>query len=153
MMWLSSDDSDLQVVMQEGAEHLAPKQAYAGDAGVDLATSRDYVLPAGFVGRLETGIVGIQFPTGVWGLIHTRSSTRERWGLEVRTSVIDTDYTGPIYIGVRAEREVSIPAGTRLAQIVMMLNVIDLMGMKTQVVDAIAERGERGNAGFGSSGE
>lgn len=128
-----------------------PSVAKVGDAGLDLATySHEWVRP-GERKRLYTGVKGVSLPVWAWGFIHTRSSTRERWGMEVRSSVIDTLYRGPLYIGVHniSPETVKIPGGTRLAQLVLMVNYAMDVEVEQGVVDKQTSRGQHG---FGSSG-
>jgi dUTPase len=67
--------------------------------------------------------------------------------------VIDTGYRGPLFIGYKnvSGDEVHIPAGTKLAQLVLMSNVADAMNVQQVMMDKIAES-ERGTDGFGSTG-
>ena len=139
---------------------IAPAQARRGDAGLDLATVKDEHVRGGAVGRFYTGISGVHLPEWAFALVHTRSSTRERWGLEIRTSVIDAGYRGPLFIGYRcvitpqndpAGMGVVIPAGTRLAQLVIMRNELDALAVS--IVDEVdTTTSERGANGFGSTG-
>ena len=136
-----------------------PSLAHEGDAGYDLATYEDVLLTRGAVGRLDTGVAGVHLPAWAWGMVHTISSTRERWGLEIRTSVIDTGWRGPLFLGYKVvgragdgdrATTVRIPHGTRLGQLLLMVNC----AAQTPVVQvALVDQGtERGVAGFGSSG-
>jgi deoxyuridine 5'-triphosphate nucleotidohydrolase len=153
------DDSDgpamintVRFELEPGA--LLPSIAKVGDAGLDLATWGDgegALIEAGERTRIYTGVKALHLPGWAFGLLHTRSSTRERWGLEVRSSVIDTLYRGPLYIGVHnvSDRAVVVPSGTRLAQLVLMQNCAINVRIEQGVVDT---RTERGCDGFGSSG-
>jgi dUTP pyrophosphatase len=144
--------------MREGA--LLPAKAHEDDAGFDLATWQETTVRMGDVGRLDTGVLGVHLPEWAWGFIHTRSSTREKWGLEIRSSVIDTGWRGPLYLGYRVVGKAgmwlgepfTIPAGTRLGQLVLMQNLAQLVEVeRVTIVDTGGTR--RGVNGFGSSGD
>jgi dUTP pyrophosphatase len=144
----------IQFELHDACQDLLPKQAHWGDAGLDLYTAMDFEVSVA-VGRIPTSVRAMKFPVDFWGLIHARSSTRERWGLEVRTSVIDEGYTGPLYIGYQLALGVTgpvmIPRGTRLGQLVIMRSVLNHLPIER--VDSIEELpNERGKNGFGSTG-
>jgi dUTP pyrophosphatase len=144
--------------LHEGCSDLLPRQAHWGDAGLDLYTAGDVSVGTWIedaVGRIMTSVKAMRFPHGYWGFIHTRSSTREKWGLEIRTSVIDENYTGPLYFGYRlvdrSRQAFVIPKGTRLGQLVLMQSVLDHMPVER--VDSITQpTNGRGANGFGSTG-
>lgn len=134
----------IQFALKPGAQ--MPQQALDGDAGYDLATHHDTQTYAGEENRIPTGI-HVQLPPGYWGLIHTRSSTRKRWGLAVRTTVIDEGYRGELYIGYAATASNLIPGGTRLAQLIPIPRPA-MVAIQRDRLDVH----ERGVAGYGSTG-
>lgn len=133
-------------------EHVGklPTRTYAGDAGIDLIVSEMTVVPPRGTARVPTGN-RISFPSGVWGWILPRSSTFDKFGLQVLPGIIDEDYTGELFVSAYnpSDRSVIVEAGTRLCQLVMFDNVT---ARYTPIqVDQIVDR-ERGSNGFGSTG-
>lgn len=127
-----------------------PTRAYAGDAGWDLYVSEQVeVDPGGFV-DVPCG-VGVSLPRGTWGLLTGRSSTLRTRGLLVHQGVIDQGYRGPLFAGVfnLGGKTQVIEAGARVAQLIVVP-----MHATTPVLVGEGElpAGERGDAGFGSSG-
>lgn len=132
-----------------------PTRANDGDAGFDLYTSEDTVIPAGEFVDVPCGI-RVALPPGMWARITGRSSTLRKRGLLVAEGIIDTGYRGPLYAGVRnLESEDKVVAkGDRIAQLIPHENVatnhhaheIDL-----GLFERIPGDG-RGESGFGSSG-
>lgn len=122
---------------------------YAGDAGIDLATSQEVRVEPGTGVRVHTG-VRIAIPQGYFAWMTARSSTFSKLGLEVRDAVIDAGYRGEMMIQVYNPTvdPVDLQAGVRLAQLV-------LLPAFTGRVDWTAELppSQRGESGWGSSGE
>lgn len=125
-----------------------PSRAYVGDAGLDLAISTRMTLSPDEYALIPTG-VRAAVPHGWWGFMHGRSSSWSKWGLEIRTAVIDSGYRGELMIGVtnRSGQVRVISAGTRLAQYVLMPA---FMGDVVET-DTLPEH-DRGDRGYGSSG-
>lgn len=125
-----------------------PTRAYVGDAGLDLAVSARTTLSPDEYALIPTG-VRAAVPHGWWGFMHGRSSSWSKWGLEIRTAVIDSGYRGELMIGVtnRSGQVRVISAGTRLAQYVLMPA---FMGDVVET-DTLPEH-DRGDRGYGSSG-
>lgn len=121
-----------------------------GDAGLDLYTSVDWEIPGGDVVNVPTGIA-VEMPDNVWGMMVGRSSTIHRYGLQVNTGILDTGYRGELFIVcINLNRvRVSIKAGERLAQLILLPNIT----AQTRVVEvgSLGES-ERGDRGFGSTG-
>lgn len=117
--------------------------------GADLATSEDAKVPPGACVIIKTNarvhFDGEKFP-GVDIQVRPRSSTLLKHGLIVMLGTIDADYKDPIGIIVfnPGHRSISVPKGTRLAQLVA-VKAVRLEGM--EVAD------EERQGGFGSSGK
>lgn len=141
--WLESPDAAM------------PFRAHLGDAGYDLATSIDTVVPAGGFVDIETGL-RVVLPTGVWGRITGRSSTLRKYGLLVSEGVIDHGYRGPLFVGVRnlTNAAVVLETGTRIAQFIPHRLVAGLVTTRalTEAEFKAAPHDGRGDAGFGSTG-
>lgn len=127
-----------------------PTRAYDGDAGFDMYTLEDTVIPAGQFVDVPVGL-RIQFPEGVWGMIAGRSSTVRKLDLLVTPGVIDSGYRGPLFAGVRSLRsdDYTVRKGERLAQIIPFQTTADQL--HATPVDVLAPS-QRGESGFGSSG-
>lgn len=98
--------------------------------------------------RVHTGIA-IQLPAGTFGFIHNRGSMGKR-GILVFGGIIDEGYSGEIIIQVAnvAGDEIEyIKAGDKVAQMI----IIPILTPDVEEVNELVS-GERGTAGFGSSG-
>lgn len=137
----------LQVTYGQAASPL--RRAYVGDAGLDLAISEDAMLMDGEYRMIPTG-VRAAVPHGWWGFMHGRSSAWAKYGLDIRTAVIDSGYRGELMVGVtnRSGDVRYLKTGFRLAQYVLMPA---FMGDVIEV-EQLPEH-ERGENGYGSSGE
>jgi dUTP pyrophosphatase len=138
-----------QILPGEGSPRV-PTKAYPGDAGWDLYVSRDVVIPAYSFTDIHTDIA-IALPEGLWGRITGRSSTLRKYGLLVNEGIIDNGYRGELFIGVfnLINHDRFIPAGTRLAQLILHWLVEDLQWEPTIVLPP----SQRQDKGFGSSGQ
>jgi dUTP pyrophosphatase len=127
-----------------------PAQAYAGDAGLDLATCERVELAPGERALVPTGLA-VAIPDGHAGFVQPRSGLAARHGIAVVNSpgLIDSGYRGEVKVVLlntdRAETFVAEP-GERIAQLV----VLRLPQVEAVEVDELPES-ERGALGFGSS--
>ena len=76
-----------------------PSYARPGDAGADLVTTSDVVIPPGERAVVGTGIA-LAIPDGYAGFVHPRSGLAARVGLSVVNTpgTIDSGYRGEIRI-------------------------------------------------------
>lgn len=126
-----------------------PERKNQSDAGYDLYTLDDMTLEPHSFTDVHTGI-SIKMPEGVyWARITGRSSTVRTWKLQIQEGVIDSGYTGEMFIGIWNLNDdwVLVPAGTRLAQLIFHINL-----HVSWVESDEPLSGERGNNGFGSTG-
>lgn len=125
-----------------------PKASFTGDAGFDLYTCEDVVIPAGEWRDLPVGIQ-IQPPEGYWVRLVGRSSTFRRRGLSVIEGVVDNGYRGDIYFGVWNPHDtpITVVAGERIAQAILH-PIIHFPWVEVQQLD----ESDRQGAGFGSTG-
>jgi dUTP pyrophosphatase len=127
-----------------------PAQAYAGDAGLDLAACGRYEVGPGERAVIPTGLA-VEIPEGYGGFVLPRSGLAARNGITLLNApgLIDAGYRGEVQVVFHntdvAETFVVEP-GMRIAQLVV-LPVPDVMPVEREEL-AGSERGERG---FGSS--
>ena len=134
--------------LREGA--VLPEQAYAGDAGLDLAAAESVDLAPGARAVVGTGLA-VAIPEGYAGFVQPRSGLAARHGLSVVNSpgLIDSGYRGEIRVvllNTDREEPFAVQPGMRIAQLVV------LPVPAVEVVEADELPGsERGVRGFGSS--
>lgn len=127
-----------------------PLQARAGDAGMDLFSSEDTIIPARKWALVKTGIQ-LELPAGTEGQVRPRSGLALKHGITVLNSpgTIDEGYRGEVGVVLMNHSDVDfiVEKHMRIAQLVVQLvptvNVVE--------VSALSET-ERGDQGFGSSG-
>lgn len=129
------------------------ERPYQGDCGLDLVTVEQTEIEPGGTANIGCG-VAVALPPGTFGWIVSRSSTWTRYGLMVIPGIIDEGWRGPLRTLVHRPMNHStdtivVPAGTRLAQLLVLPNLV--RGLAVEVVDELPP-GERGERGFGSSG-
>jgi len=127
-----------------------PRQAYEGDAGLDLAACERVVLEPGERATIATG-VAVAIPLGYAGYVLPRSGLAADHGITIVNSpgLVDSGYRGELRVVLlNTDREDSfeIEPGRRIAQLVL----VPVPTVELRVVDElpVSERGERG---FGSS--
>ena len=129
-------------------EHaIKPTRAHSTDAGLDLYSPYDVVVPTRCSACIDTG-VHVELPTNTVGMIKSKS------GLNVKHSitsegVIDVGYTGSIAVKLYNHSNVaySVCRGDKISQLVIM----PILTPELEVVDDLEET-ERGDGGFGSTG-
>jgi dUTP pyrophosphatase len=129
----------------------APGYAHPGDAGADLVSAEDAVLPPGGRALVRTG-VAIALPDGYVGLVHPRSGLAARWGVTVLNApgTVDAGYRGEILVNLVNHDRVQparISRGDRIAQLV----VQRVERARFHVVDDLPVS-RRGAGGHGSTG-
>jgi dUTP pyrophosphatase len=127
-----------------------PVRAYAGDAGLDLASCERIELAPGERATVGTGLA-VAIPEGHAGFVQPRSGLAMRHGIALVNSpgLIDSGYRGEIRVVVlNTDRHESftIEPGMRIAQLVVMR----LPEFELVEVDELPGS-ERGVRGFGSS--
>jgi len=131
-------------------EAVLPEQAYAGDAGLDLATCERVELGPGERALVPTGLA-VAVPEGYAGFVQPRSGLAALRGITVVNSpgLIDSGYRGEVKVVLLntdpVESFVAEP-GERIAQLV----VLRVPAVEVVEVDELPES-ERGALGFGSS--
>lgn len=142
----------MNVMLDNGA--IMPKRAHDADAGYDLCTPFDVVVPpyttmhgAGKC-LINTG-VHMQIPKGYAGLLVSKSGLNVVHNL-TGTGLIDSGYTGSICVKLYnySDREYRFQAGDKVIQIIL----IPVFTPELVRVESLEDT-ERGDAGFGSSGK
>lgn len=130
---------------------ITPTRGSREAAGNDLYSLEDATIRPGEVHKFGVGFAAA-IPPGYFGAIFSRSGMSTNRGLTVSTgvSVIDSDYRGEIFVGLRNESDIdqTVRAGDRIAQLV----IIPYQEIAFRSVDRLPET-ERGRGGFGSSGK
>lgn len=139
--------TELNIVVDYGAEIPTPNRAHPADAGLDL-----YAMKGGWIfpkcrKTFSTGIHAA-IPSGFVGMLTSKSGLMSR-GITSR-GTIDSGYTGSIKAVLfnHSWKFVRIKKGQEITQLVLM----PIVTPTPNVVGSLEET-ERGNGGFGSTGE
>lgn len=124
-----------------------PVRAHDTDAGADLCCLYGIVVPAHGSAVVDTG-VHVELPHGTCGLLVSKSGLNVRNAM-TSTGLIDEGYTGRILVRVYndSNRDYHFEAGDKVSQLV----VLPVIYASYESADEI-EGGERGEAGYGSTG-
>ena len=139
---------EVLIIAEPGFE---PFYAKPGDAGCDLRSTQELVLPAGERALVKTGIK-IAMPDGYVGLVHPRSGLAAKHGITVLNTpgTVDAGYRGEIMVTLlnTSKEDFPIAIGDRIAQLVF-------QKVEHATFIAVTELPEstRGETGFGSSGK
>ena len=135
-----------------GREIPLPYYATDGAAAMDLHACIDapMTIPAGGQVVVPTGLA-VAIPEGYVGIIAVRSSMGVRHGITLSNAigVIDSDYRGPLGVGLRntTGEDYILQPCDRMAQ----LMVVPVLQPEIRLVEELPET-ERGAGGFGSTG-
>lgn len=133
-----------------------PSRAHHGDAGVDLYSAQDVVLPPGQRALVPTGIA-VAIPEGMVGLVHPRSGLAARVGLSIVNSpgTVDAGYRGEIkvsLINLDPTEPIVIHRGDRIAQLLVQRVELPELVEVSSFEEAGLGDTVRGEGGYGSSG-
>ncbi|MDF2830176.1 MAG: deoxyuridine 5-triphosphate nucleotidohydrolase [Mycobacterium sp.] len=133
-----------------------PARAHDGDAGVDLYSAVDVLLPPGERALVATG-VAVAIPHGMVGLVHPRSGLANRVGLSIVNSpgTIDAGYRGEIkvsLINLDPSQPIAIKRGDRIAQLLVQRVELPELVEVASFDEAGLAHTTRGAGGHGSSG-
>jgi dUTP pyrophosphatase len=129
----------------------APSYAHPGDAGADLVTRVDVIVPPRGRVTVPTG-VAIALPDGYPAFVHPRSGLAARHGLTIVNApgTVDAGYRGEIAVtllNTDSTEPVVLHRGDRIAQLVVQ------RVERARFVEVERLPGShRGDGGFGSSG-
>ena len=128
-----------------------PHRAHADDAGLDLASAEDLVIPAGGRDLVDTGLA-VALPPGTVGMVCPRSGLAAKHGVTVLNGpgIVDAGYRGPLKVALHntdPTTDFALHVGDRIAQLV----VVPFLAPALVEVEDLEET-DRSSAGFGSSG-
>ena len=137
----------MKVKVQLDDKAYAPIRSYKHDAGADLRTPYGFTLWPGEYKGIDTG-VHVEVPEGYMMEVRSKSGLMKNHGL-FTDGTVDRGFSGSINVFLFnfSNQIVKFNAGDKIAQIVF--TKIDTP--EFEQVDKITG-GERGNAGFGSTG-
>lgn len=136
----------MKIKLDRGA--FVPVRAHDTDAGADLRSPIDTVVPAMGSRVIDTG-VHIQLPRDCVGMLKSKSGLNIKHGI-TSEGVIDEGYTGPIKVKLynHGEKDYVIERGDKITQLV----VVPCRYLYFDLVDYLDDS-ERGGNGFGSTGK
>jgi dUTP pyrophosphatase len=141
--------TELPVLIVADAEFM-PSYAHPGDAGADLRSRVQALIPSGERATLATG-VSLALPDGYVGLVHPRSGLAAKHGITVLNApgTVDAGYRGEIAVTLlnTSRQDFQVNVGDRIAQL-----VIQQVERARFVVVETLPGTHRGQAGFGSTG-
>lgn len=126
-----------------------PKQAYIGDAGVDVYASERTVLAPGGCFAIPVGIA-LEIPYGYYAYVTDKSGLSITHKIKTMGGVIDSNYRGEIHAGLinLSDTEYVFEVGDKVAQIIIQKTE----QFSFEEVDTLGES-DRGEKRFGSSGK
>jgi dUTP pyrophosphatase len=129
---------------------VVPRQAYPGDAGLDLASCERVELGPGERAVVPTGLA-VAVPDGYAGFVQPRSGLAAKHGLTILNTpgLIDSGYRGELKVVLHnTDRTTAfvVEPGMRIAQLVL----LPVAELELVEVEELPEA-ERGVRGFGSS--
>lgn len=135
----------MNVMLDEGA--FMPEFAHKTDAGADLRSPVDVVIPARGSAVIDTGI-HVEIPEGFTGFLKSKSGLNVKHNL-IGEGVIDSGYQGSIRVKLYnlGDKDYSIKKGDKIIQLV----ILSCVYCDFVEVNKFAET-ERGDGGFGSTG-
>ena len=136
----------MKIKLDRGA--FIPVRAHGTDAGADLRSPIDTVVPAMGSRVIDTG-VHIQLPHGYVGMLKSKSGLNVKYGI-TSEGVIDEGYTGQIMVKLynHSNYPYTVMRGDKITQLV----IVPCEYLQFDLVDDL-EDSERGDDGFGSTGK
>lgn len=147
----------MKIMLDKGAK--MPTRAHPYDAGLDLYTPEDVIVPrseASNIGLFDVDVgsatvdtgVHVEIPEGYVGFIKSKSGLNVMHGLTAE-GVIDAHYTGSIRVKLynHTSNRFGFKKGDKIAQLV----ILPCLLPELELVDNLEET-DRGDSGFGSTG-
>lgn len=149
----------MKIMLDAGA--FMPERAHDTDAGLDLRSREDKVVPACGSAVFDTGVhVELPYllygnPDMGWDYLNCVGFLKSKSGLNVNHNitsegVIDMGYTGSIVVKLynHGKEDYHVKAGDKISQLV----ILPIITPTLEVVDKLEDT-ERGDGGFGSTGK
>ena len=135
----------MNIILDNGA--FKPEFAHKTDAGADLRSPVEAVVPAHGSVVIDTG-VHVEIPEGYVGILKSKSGLNVKHDL-IGTGTIDSGYSGSIRVKLYnlGDNDYQIMRGDKIIQMV----ILPCGYCEFTQVDKFAET-ERGDGGFGSTG-
>ena len=127
---------------------IIPTRATDSDAGYDLYSTNDGVVPARGRKVVGTGIA-IAIPPGHYGRVAPRSGLAGKRGIDVLAGVVDSGYRGEVGVVLQnlSDEDFPFKKGDRVAQLILeQCNTIGWVELD-ELEDSV-----RSDGGFGSTG-
>ena len=136
----------MKIKLDEGAT--MPTKAYATDAGFDIYSREDKVIPARCSAIFDTG-VHIELPMCTVGMLKSKSGLNVKHNI-TSEGVIDYGYSGSIVAKLYnlGDVDYKVKKGDKITQLV----IVPFVPVELEFVEDLCG-GERGSNGFGSSGK
>ena len=129
-----------------------PERKHAIDAGADLRSAVDVVIPSGQRALVATN-TRLKIPAGAVGYVCPRSGLAAKHGVTVLNApgVVDAGYTGEIYVNLfnHGGADFEIKAGDRIAQLVVQPVSLVTFAAVNELGDEISARGDDGHGSTG----
>lgn len=137
----------LKVKLDEDKGAMLPVRAHKTDAGADILTPRSFLLPARSSAIIRTG-VHVQLPSFSVGMLKSKSGLNIFHDI-IGEGVIDEGFTNEIVVKLYnlGDEPYQFERGDKIIQLVVM----DVSYPRIVQVSEISG-GERGDAGYGSTG-
>jgi len=125
-----------------------PNYAHPGDAGMDLFSTEDYLVPAGKRQFVSTGIA-MELPEGYFASIRGKSGLAYKKGISILGGVIEYTYRGEYGVIVlnTGDKDFEIRKGDKIAQVVIQPVAV----AEVEEVGKLSETA-RGEGAWGSTG-
>lgn len=136
----------MKVMLEYGAT--MPTRAHETDAGLDLYSKEEAVVPGRGSWDFDTG-VHVEIPVGYVGMIKSKSGLMVQHGL-LSEGVVDSGYVGSIRVKLfnHSPNDYYVMKGQKISQLV----ILPIITPELELVDSLEDT-ERGANGFGSSGK
>lgn len=129
---------------------IVPVKAHDGDAGYDLFSAEDVVIPAKSTVKIPLGI-GIDVPYGSFGDVTGKSGLTSSTDIRIERGIVDNGYHGEVSVITTniSHEAIIIKRGMKFAQVI--LSPCD-PEKEVRVKDRFHNENGRGDGGFGSTG-
>ena len=138
----------MNVILDEGA--FMPVRAHIADAGMDLMSPVDILIPPLGSQTIDTG-VHLEIPYGYAGVLISKSGLNVNHNI-TSTGLVDSGYSGSIRVKLynHGRNGYMVHRGDKISQIVI---VPVHIYFELEQVDRFDNETERGDNGFGSTGK